>query len=190
MKVTKVSETNKPEVVRDWIFYSAIGIIAALLSTLMFYTAFSGGFTLEPFIIAIVFGAISFLCFSSWKRLNFLISGVIFLSAGIWMLSSLLDYRYDDFWLALIWTPVLLLVGLSFFLRFFNTTLFKSIHRVSQTKPVKLIAKIVAWSALVVAGLFVIVGLFSILAGLSATAIIIVLLILIYFKQAEIADKL
>ena len=120
------------------------GAVSGLFSVLMFWVSLggflSGGFFTGDFFaffsMAIVTGSISFLCFSPWKRLNFLIGGIMLLLLGVWMFASTFDYRLgffgrDDIGLSIIWTVGFLLGGSHLFLRFFNTTFFKYIHKIS-----------------------------------------------------------
>jgi len=189
------SDKNKPkQILSPSVAYFA-GAVSGLLSVLMLWASFgvysSGEIFSRDFFVsfsmAIVLGIISFVCFSPWKRFNFLISGSLLLLSGVWIFISLFGYyigpfNQEDFGLSVIWTVGLLLGGFSLLLRFFKTTLFNSIHKISQTKIVRRIAKIIFWSAVVIIGLFVITGLFSLAAGLSATTIIIILLVLIWLK--------
>lgn len=157
-----------------------------LFSIFLIYLIFSDGFSLENFqnffILAIISGIIAFMFGSPWIRLNYLIGGLITLIFGFYMLVNILSLNYNDFWLSLIWTIAFLLLGLSFILRFFNTTIFKSLHKISQTKTVRGAIKIIFWSAIVAIIFLIFGGLLSFIAGLSATTIIIILLILILFK--------
>src|SRR3989338_6292718 len=189
------SDKNKPKQILSHSVAYFAGAVSGLLSVLMLWASFgvysSGEIFSRDFFVsfsmAIVLGIISFVCFSPWKRFNFLISGSLLLLSGVWIFISLFGYyigpfNQEDFGLSVIWTVGLLLGGFSLLLRFFKTTLFNSIHKISQTKIVRRIAKIIFWSAVVIIGLFVITGLFSLAAGLSATTIIIILLVLIWLK--------
>lgn len=189
------SDKNKSkQILSPSVAYFA-GAVFSLLFVLMAWSSvgvfLSGGIFSEDFFTSfsstIVLGLISFLCFSPWKHFNFLAGGSFVMLSGIFVLVGLFDYRIspfdqEDFGFSVIWAIGLLLGGFSLFLRFFNTTFLGFIHKISQTKIVRRTAKIIFWSALVIIGLFVITGLFSWIAGLGATAIIIILLVLILLK--------
>mgnify|MGYP001610869089 CR=1 FL=1 len=186
----EISKNESKKILSPGVAYLA-GVVSGLISIGMFLVSISEGFFAGDFFtsfsMAIVSGIISFLCFSPWKRPNFLIGGIMLLLLGVWTFASIFYYRVglfgpDDVGLSIIWSIGFLLGGLSLFLRFLNTTFFKSIHKISQTKTFRLIAKIIFWSAIVIIGLLVITGLFSLLAGLSATTIIIILLVMIWLK--------
>lgn len=192
--IIEIDKNESKQILSPGVAYFA-GAFSGLISVGMFLGSFSGGlsegfFTSDFFVVfsmAIIAGVISFLCFSPWKRFNFLIGGIMLMLLSVWMFIGAIDYRMglfgqDDFPLSIIWMAGFLLGGLSSFLRFFNTTFFKSIHRISQTKTFKLITKILFWSFLVIISLLVITGLFSWIAGLSATTIIIILLVMIWLK--------
>jgi len=161
-----------------------VGILSGLLSLLLFYGTFAGGGDFWLLLAAVTLGAISFSFLSPWKRINYSIGGIIFLMMGIWLLDS---------GPAVILAIVSFLIGLSLFLRVFNTTLsktmnktvivfFKKAGQISRSKTTRLILKILSWTAVVVLALLILAGLSSWVAGLSATSIIIILLILIWLK--------
>ena len=163
----------------------AVGIFCGLFAVLMLYLIFStknSESDLWSFIVTFIFfGMASFLSLSPWKQINFLVGGISFFAFGIWLVANQFTYQYGDY-LSLIWGVVSMLIGLSLSLRFFDTNLSKFIYKIGQTKTFKLTGKIIFWSVIVIAGLLVISGLISLLAGLSAVTIIIILLVLILLK--------
>ena len=166
----------------DTIKWAIVGVIIALFAALSFYLGFSeGGDPVFFGIAGLVLLAIAFMFFSPWRRFNYLMSGVLLLLADFGLL-SILESQGTDYAVTIIWTIGLGLGGLSLILQSFNTTLFASIKKVLQAQAVRLLAKIIFWGVLALIGLLVLGGVFSILAGLSATTIIIILLIFIWLK--------
>ena len=187
------------------VFY-LIGAFLIFCTAFTLFIAFSEPFLSEDFTIfmtwGVILGSLSFMCLSPWKRINFLIAGILFLSAGFWMLPGLFEHRYSEVGTVTFWTIALLLVGLYFILHFFGISLFqfvktkityftkvisqlikKTVETFIQAKAVRLTAKILFWGVVIIIGLLIISGIFSWIAGLSATTIIIILLVMIYLKS-------
>lgn len=183
-KTTIINTENKSRENKYLLYFT--GALFGFLSILALYTSISEGFFisefLSTFLIIIVLGAISFMCFSPWKKINFLIGGIMVFSLGIWMFVISFNEYGDNFWEYLFWPIIFSLIGLSMSLRFFDTTLSQFIHKIIQMKAVRLAAKIMLWVLVIAIGLLIVTGIFSWMAGLSATTIIIVLLILIWLK--------
>jgi hypothetical protein len=146
------------------------GVILALASLLGFYLAFSEGVLSDDFFFfllgALALGTLSFLCFSPWRKVNFLIGGILVSSVGIWMLIGLFDYQYEDFWTAVIWTILVGLWGASLLARAFNRTLTIIVKNFFQLKAVrttgnmvKHITKLIFWAGLVGLVIWLIVAL-------------------------------
>jgi hypothetical protein len=167
--------------------YLGVGIFSGLISILGFWGAFYNGYDSTSFIFAISSGAISFSLLSPFKRINYFIGGIFFSVMGIWLLYS------DSDAITVIWAIILFLIGASLFLHVFDTTLFKTIIKtmtilskkigqIIHAKTTRLIFKILLWTIVIAVALLIIFGLFSWVEGLSATSVIIILLILIWLK--------
>lgn len=159
------------------------GSILGLFSTLFFFLLFLLPFFPIRFftliLLALGAGGLSFYCFHSPKRihLDFIPIGsasglfLIFFLSGVFS-SKLFSSDFFIFGL--------LSIVCSFF--FLGTPVFNSIKKVTQTKPIQLLVKIILWGAMIFIGILVLLGMFSWVAGLSATSVIIILLILIWLK--------
>lgn len=183
--LSNMEQQTKPPLVNSFIIQGA-GILSAIFSILFILITYSEGLQGKDFWIdllgAVLAGLIAFVCLSKWKRANALIMSIILLGAAIWMTTYLVNDTVDDYWTTLIWAVGFYIAGLSNLLRFFNTSISLFLKKIPQTKTFRLIVKVVFWSALIGIGMLLFTGIFSFLAGLSATTIIIILLFLILMK--------
>ncbi len=119
---SEVREANETKVT----IYAG-GIFLALTSLFGFYITFSEGVMSDDFsfffIGSIVIGALAFLCFSPWKKSNYLIGGILVSAVGIWFFVQLFDYEYDDYWYSLLWAIAFGLWGSSLLAKAFEKTL-------------------------------------------------------------------
>lgn len=115
--------------------------------------------------------------------------GIVSIGIGVSYMFSVFDPQNTDRAVATIWAVTCLLTGASLLLRLFNTTLSKLLGQMSQTKAVRLIAKIIFWGTIISIGFLVLVGGLSLIAGLSATTIITVLLVLILLELRNIKNR-
>lgn len=176
-----VVNTNQSSVIKYW-----VGIPSAFLSILSILMIYSEGLQAEVFWILLLWvvvpALIAFVCFSKWKRVNALITSIILFGGAIWMTTYLVSETAEDYWTTLIWAVGFYIAGLANLLRFFNTSISLSLKKIVQAKTFRSTVKVLFWSALVGIGLLFLAGIFSFLAGLSATTIIIILLFLILMK--------
>lgn len=165
------------------------GILLALISLFGFYLTFLGGIKSEDFISffigSIVIGALAFLCFSPWKKTNYLIGGILVSAVGVWLFVQLFDYENDDYWTSLIWTIVFGLWGASLLAKAFDRTLsgivknFFQLNAVKTTGSViKSLIKFAFWLGLVALVIWLIVA-------LGPLWIIAIILLLILFVLAN-----
>ena len=175
--VTSASNQIDPKVIKY-----AFGVIFGILSAFLFHTAFSEEIVSDNFFISLVWaisqGLASFFCFYPIKRTKFLVGAIELFSVSI--LTSMGLFNNDKS--AVIGTIISFFIGLSLLLRFFNTTLLSSVKKIAKIKATQVFAKIILWGIVVLVGLLLLAGIFSWIAGLSATGIIIILLILILLK--------
>lgn len=155
------------------IFY---GLFSGLLSALIFYIAFFEGINSKDFysllVPAFIVGIVSFLFLSPWRKLNFLLGGSTVIIFGFYVINS------DIFW-----GVSIILVGTALVLRFFSMTFFNNaLFPILRSRTFKTMLKIMFWGSLVVLGFLIFAGIISLIAGLSATSIIIILLVLILLK--------
>jgi hypothetical protein len=167
----------------DKIKWGIIGFIIAVIGGLSFYLGFSeGGDPIFFSIAGLVLLAIAAMFFSPWKRVNYLIGGILLLVADAWLYVAVGDALETDFWGTIIWLGALFFGGFSLILWSTGTTMFGSIQKALQTETAKVVVRVLFWGTLISIGLLVVGGIFSFLAGLSATTIIIILLVLILLK--------
>lgn len=174
-------KSSESMVIKYW-----VGIPSALFSILFFYFSFFGGGNDKDFwiqlLMAIAFGMVVFICFSKQKRVNALFTSILLFGLGVSLFNSAHGDSTGDAGVSFVWSLAFFIGGLSYLLKFYNTSIFLSIKKITQTRFFRSTVKVIAWCAVVAIGLLIITGLFSFLAGLSATTIIIVLLILILMK--------
>lgn len=167
----------------DKIKWGIIGFLIALVGGLSFYLGFSeGGDPLFFSIAGLVLLAIAAMFFSPWKRINYLIGGILLLVADAWLYVAVGDALETDFWGTIIWLGALFCGGFSLILWSSGVTVFGSIKKALQTETARMAIKVLFWGTLISIGLLVVGGIFSFLAGLSATTVIIILLVLILLK--------
>lgn len=178
-------EATKPKNFKRSSVSVGIGLFSGLFAIFLLYLDFSTNSTSTEFwsvmqtvLVSLV---ISFLFLSPWKRVNFLVSGVLILILGIWICINSYSQGTIDFW-SVIWSAGCFIGGISLSLRFFDLTLFKLINKVGQTKPVRLTGRVIFWGVVAGLGLILLGSLISFVAGLSAVTIIIILLVLILLK--------
>lgn len=177
----KVKKTNSQFVVA--------GVLLALISLFGFYLTFSEGITSEDFLFffgsSVVIAALAFLCFSPWKKTNYLIGGILVSAVGVWLFVQLFDYENDDYWTSLIWTIVFGLWGASLLAKAFGRTLsgivknFFQLGAVRTTGTViKSLLKFAFWLGMVALVIWLIVA-------LGPLWIIAIVLLLILFVLAN-----
>lgn len=117
-----------------------------------------------------------------WKlALKFLVSVPVLWMAYV-MFEAVFTEDTDEPILLTIWGIFFLLWGSSWALQIFgldNTSVFV---KAIESKTFKMTAKIVMWALIIFLAGALIVGAFNFIAGLSATTIIIILLVMIYTK--------
>ncbi len=169
---TETDEERKKKEVRETkvLVYGA-GVLLTLASLFSFYITFSEGIMSDDFfsssILSIVLGALAFLCFSPWKRTNYLIGGILVSSVGIWLFVSLLDYQNEDSFIALVWMTIGIgLWGSALLARALNRTLFGIIKDFFQLQAVKTtggiirkLLKFALWLGLIVFVIWLIIAL-------------------------------
>ncbi len=82
------------------------GVLLTVFSFFGFYGIFSEGIIANDFTLligSIVSGALAFLCFSPWKRTNYLIGGILVSSVGGWLVVRLLGPLEEEYFITLVW---------------------------------------------------------------------------------------
>lgn len=162
------------------------GVVLALISISGFYVTFSEGILSDNFLFfligSIVLGALAFLCFSPWKRTNYLIGGILVSSVGVWLFVGLFDYQSDDYWASIIWTIVIGLWGASLLAKAYGRTLSGIVKNFFQTSAIKTTGTVIKqlfkfafWLGLVA----IVIGLIVALGPLWIIAIILLFILFV-----------
>ena len=165
------------------------GVILTMASLFGFYIVFSEGILSDDFLFFLigstVLGALAFLCFSPWKRTNYLIGGILVSSVGVWLFVGLFDYQSDDYWVSIVWTIVIGLWGASLLAKAYGRTLSGIVKNFFQTNAVKTTGTVIKqlfkfafWLGLVALVVWLIVA-------LGPLWIIAIILLLILFVVAN-----
>jgi hypothetical protein len=124
------------------------GWVLGAVSVLCFYATYTEGVVSSDFfsslLISLVAAALSFVCLSPWRKINFIIGGTLVSAVGAWCFIELFDYQYDDYWIAVIWTVVCGLWGASLYAKAFGKTLFgisKSFFQLNSVKATGSVAQ-------------------------------------------------
>lgn len=164
-------EGKKKETRESMVLIYGAGVVLTLASLFGFYITFSEGILSDDFFFffigSFVLGALAFLCFSPWKRTNYLIGGILVSSVGVWLLVGLFDYQSNDYWVSIIWAIVIGFWGASLLAKAFGRTLSGIVKNFFQTNimrttgtVIKRLFKFAFWLGLVglVIGLIIALG--------------------------------
>jgi hypothetical protein len=186
-KLTSTSNKASTRKSTEHLYIKALGLFIGLWSVFLVYVALNEPATSSDFLGLLVSGVcgigFSFALLSPWKKINYLIGGLGFIAIGALILGTTAT---QDTWL---YATISFLIGLGLLLRTANLT-FSSILIKALGSPAFIATiKVFKWIgiclivlALISVGLLLIGGFISLIGGLSATTIIIILLVLIWLK--------
>lgn len=165
---------------------SVAGWALGAVSILCFYATYSEGLISEDFftllLTSLIAAALSFVCLSPWRKINFIIGGTLVSAVGVWCLIELFDYQYDDYWTAVIWTIVFALWGASLFAKAFGKTLsgiIKSFFQLSSVKATGSVAKSIFKFGFWLGMIALVIGLIVALGPLWIIAIVLLLILFV-----------
>jgi hypothetical protein len=167
-------------------FYVYGGFIA-LLSAITFYLGFSEGGDIVFFGAGgLALATISFVFFSPWRRLNYLIGGIAVSGVGIWLFAELSELDDEDLVFSYIWALGIGLWGAALLARAFGNTLSGIIKDFFQSDAVKTtgsfakqLFKYGLWLAMIAAVVWLIIA----LGPLWIIAIILLLILFVLMNK-------